>query len=260
MNTTTTAALALALSLGAGDVPAVPGSQRGGLSEADIRAVSPALAHYAAAKLADDLWKRPGLSPRDRSVVTVAAVIARNQLVLMPEQFALALDHGVTPGELSEIITHLAFYAGWGNAIGATAIARDLFAARGITQDQLPRASVDLLPVDEQAEADRAARVASSAGPASPGLVRDTTDVLFRDLWLRPGLAPRDRSLVTVSALIANGQVAQIPFHLNKAMDNGLTREQASEVVNQLAYYAGWPSAFSAVPVVRAVFDERGLN
>ncbi|WP_341773152.1 carboxymuconolactone decarboxylase family protein [Burkholderia anthina] len=222
--------------------------------------MSPALAHYAAAKLADDLWKRPGLSPRDRSVVTVAAVIARNQLVLMPEQFALALDHGVTPGELSEIITHLAFYAGWGNAIGATAIARDLFAARGITQDQLPRASVDLLPVDEQAEADRAARVASSAGPASPGLVRDTTDVLFRDLWLRPGLAPRDRSLVTVSALIANGQVAQIPFHLNKAMDNGLTREQASEVMNQLAYYAGWPSAFSAVPVVRAVFDERGLN
>nr|WP_244108489.1 carboxymuconolactone decarboxylase family protein [Burkholderia anthina] len=225
-----------------------------------MQAVSPALAHYAAAKLADDLWKRPGLSPRDRSVVTVAAVIARNQLVLMPEQFALALDHGVTPGELSEIITHLAFYAGWGNAIGATAIARDLFAARGITQDQLPRASVDLLPVDEQAEADRAARVASSAGPASPGLVRDTTDVLFRDLWLRPGLAPRDRSLVTVSALIANGQVAQIPFHLNKAMDNGLTREQASEVMNQLAYYAGWPSAFSAVPVVRAVFDERGLN
>ncbi|MGF6976209.1 4-carboxymuconolactone decarboxylase [Paraburkholderia sp. JPY465] len=257
MNATATTTIALALSVGAGDVPAEVVSQRGMLSEAAIQAVSPALGHYATVKLANDLWKRPGLSPRDRSIVTVAAVIARNQVVLMPEQFALALDNGVRPGEISEIITHLAFYAGWGNAIAATSIAKDIFAARGITQDQLPGASVDLLPLDEKAEADRAARVTSSAGPASSGLVRDTTEVLFRDLWLRPGLAPRDRSLVTVSALISNGQVQQIPFHLNKAMDNGLTREQASEVLNQLAYYAGWPNAFSAVPVVRSVFEER---
>ena len=56
-----------------------------------------------------------------------------------------------------------------------------------------------------------------------PGIVQYTTDVLFRDLWLRPDLAPRDRRLVTVSALIASGQVAQIPYHLNRAMDNGLS-------------------------------------
>ena len=73
-----------------------------------------------------------------------------------------------------------------------------------------------------------------------------TTDVLFRDLWLRPDLAPRDRSLVTVSALIANGLVAQISYHLNRAMDNGLTPTQAAEVVTHLAFYAGWPNAFSA--------------
>lgn len=263
MNATTSTAIALALSLGAGTAQtaqAEVGAQRGTLSEADILAVSPALDRYATVKLANDLWKRPGLSARDRSIVTVAAVIARNQVVLMPEQFTLALDNGVKPLELSEIITHLAFYAGWGNAIAATVIAREVFAAQGITQNQLPQASVERLPLDEKAEADRAARVASSAGPASPGLVRDTTDVLFRDLWLRPGLAPRDRSLVTVSALIANGQVQQIPFHLNKAMDNGLTREQASEVVNQLAYYAGWPNAFSAVPVVRSVFEARAAQ
>ena len=82
-------------------------------------------------------------------------------------------------------------------------------------------------------------------------------DVLFRDLWLRPDLAPRDRSLVTVSALIASGQVAQIPFHLNRAMDNGLTRAQASELLTHLAFYAGWPNAMSAVPVVKSVFDAR---
>ncbi|SAL86838.1 4-carboxymuconolactone decarboxylase [Caballeronia arvi] len=253
----TTAAIALALSLGASDANANIRAQRGPLSEADIKSVSPALEHYASSKLVNDVWKRPGLSPRDRSVVTVAGVIARNQTVLMAEQFALALDNGVRPSELSEIITHLAFYAGWGNAIAATVIAKEVFAARSIGEDQLPQASVALLPLDEKAEAARATSVESIAGPTSPDFVRDTTDVLFRDLWLRPGLASRDRSLVTVSALIANGQVQQIPFHLNKAMDNGLTREQASEVVSHLAYYAGWPNAFSAVPVVRSVFEQR---
>ena len=62
---------------------------------------------------------------------------------------------------------------------------------------------------------------------------------------------------MTVSALIATGQVAQVTFHLNRAMDNGLTRAQAGEVVTQLAFYAGWPSAFSALPVVKDVFDKR---
>ena len=84
-----------------------------------------------------------------------------------------------------------------------------------------------------------------------------TTDVLFRDLWLRPDLAPRDRSLVTVSALIASGQVAQITYHLNRAMDNGLTQTQAAEMVTHLAFYAGWPNAFSALPVLKDVFEKR---
>lgn len=94
-------------------------------------------------------------------------------------------------------------------------------------------------------------------GALVPGLVQYTTDVLFRDLWLRPGLAPRDRSLVTVSALIASGQVAQIAYHLNRAMDSGLTQVQAAEVITHLAFYAGWPHAMSAVPVAKDVFDKR---
>jgi 4-carboxymuconolactone decarboxylase len=62
---------------------------------------------------------------------------------------------------------------------------------------------------------------------------------------------------LTVSALIASGQVAQITYHLNRAMDNGLTQEQAGEVVTHLAFYAGWPNAFSALPVVKDVFERR---
>ncbi len=70
-----------------------------------------------------------------------------------------------------------------------------------------------------------------NVGPISPGSVKFTADPLFLDLWQRPALTPRDRSLVTVSALIAAGQSAQIGYHLNRAMDNGLSAEEAGEVV-----------------------------
>ena len=223
----------------------------------DLRAVSPALEKYAQDRIDGDLWTRPGLSPRDRSIVTVAAFIARNQAIEMPRHVNLALDNGVKPGELSEIITHLAFYSGWANAMAAVAVTKDVFAQRRIAADQLPPASPKPLPLDETAEARRATGVAQNFGAVAPGIVQYTTDVLFKDLWLRPDLAPRDRSLVTVSALVASGQVAQIPYHLNRAMDNGLTREQASEALTHLAFYAGWPNAFSALPVFKDVFEKR---
>jgi 4-carboxymuconolactone decarboxylase len=223
----------------------------------DVRRVAPALEKYTQDRVLGEVWKRPGLGPRDRSVVTIAALIARNQTTEMPYYVNLALDHGVKPRELSEIITHLAFYSGWGNAMLAVAVAKDVFDQRQIGTDQLPQASPPLLPLDQTAEAERAARVSQQFGAVVPGLVQYTTDVLFRDLWLRPDLAPRDRSLVTVSALIASGHVGQIPYHLNRAMDAGLTQAQAAEVITHLAFYAGWPNAFSALPVATEVFEKR---
>jgi 4-carboxymuconolactone decarboxylase len=232
-------------------------SPRSAVTPNDVRMVSPALAKYTQDAIENDLWKRPALSARDRSIVTVAALIARIQTVGMLHYFNRALDSGVTPGELSELITHLAFYSGWSNAFSAVAIVKDIFVQRGIGEDQLAEASPKLLPINEEAEAQRATTVEQNFGAVAAGVVQYTTDLLFRDLWLRPGLAPRDRSLVTVSALVASGQVAHIPYHLNRAMDNGLTKEQASEVLTHLAFYAGWPNVFSALPVVKGVFESR---
>ena len=223
----------------------------------EVRAVAPALEKYTQSFVLEDLWKRDGLSARDRSVITVSALIARNQTVELPFYLDSALGNGVTAGEISEIITHLAFYAGWSNAMSGVEAAKPVFAAHKITIDQLPPASGPMLPLDEAAESQRASRVAQQSGDASPGLLQYTTDLLFGDLWLRPGLAPRDRSLVTVSALIANGQVAQIPYHLNRAMDSGLTAKEAGEVIAHLAFYAGWPNAFSALPVVKDAIEKR---
>ncbi|WP_256214313.1 carboxymuconolactone decarboxylase family protein [Pseudomonas sp. NFR16] len=104
----------------------------------------------------------------------------------------------------------------------------------------------------------RRAAVDEAVGSTAPGLARYTHEVLFGDVWRQTDLAPRDRSLITVAALISQNQSAQLTFHLNRAMDNGLTREQAGGVVTHLAFYVGWPKAMSAVPVLKAVFASRG--
>jgi 4-carboxymuconolactone decarboxylase len=240
-----------------GEAAAKPTQALPALKSEDVMKVSPALDRYTQDTVRGGLWKRPDLSPRDRSIVTIAALIARNHTVELPYHLDLALDNGVKPGEVSELITHLAFYSGWGNAMAAVAVANDVFAQRKIGADQLPPASPDLLPIDKDAEAKRAANVEQQFGAVAPGLVQYITDILFNDLWLRPGLAPRDRSLVTVSALIAAGQVAQVTFHLGRAMDNGLTQAQAAEAITHLAFYAGWPNAMSALPVAKDVFEKR---
>ena len=89
----------------------------------------------------------------------------------------------------------------------------------------------------------------------APKLVSLTDDVLFGDVWERKELTPRERSLITVAALITGGNSEQLPFHLNKAKENGLTETELKEVITHLAFYAGWPKAMSAITVAKQVFE-----
>jgi 4-carboxymuconolactone decarboxylase len=248
-------ALTLAMAMA---VPAYAqnGNVSSGTSEA-LRAVAPALEGYANDTVFGALWQRPELSARDRSIVTIAALIARNQPLELAAQLERALDNGVTPAEISGVVTHLAFYSGWGNAVAAAPTIKAVFDARGIDPAVLRAAEATALPFDEEGDAARAASVAQTMAGAAPGLEHFTTDLLFRDLWLRPDLAARDRSLVTISSLISLGQTAQLAGHLNRGMDNGLTATEAGEIVAHLAFYAGWPNAFSAGPIVRDVLESR---
>ena len=120
----------------------------------------------------------------------------------------------------------------------------------GLERDQ----ALDVGRID--AERHRAKRVGDLFAAVFPGVTQYTTDVLFRDLWLRPALAPRDRSLVTISSLVASGQVAQLTGHVTIGMNNGLTQAEISEALTHLAFYAGWPNVFSAMPVVKEVFEK----
>lgn len=108
-----------------------------------------------------------------------------------------------------------------------------------------------------QAAAPQPSRAQQLMGDINPKLADLTDTVLFGDVWARPGLSPRDRSLVTVSALIAMNRPDQLRSHLALARDNGLTEAQLVEAITHLAFYSGWPNAVTATTVAREVFREK---
>ena len=217
--------------------------------------VAPGLGHFTDDVLFGDVWLRPQLAPRDRSLVTVATLVSTGKVAQIGSHVRRALDNGVEPAEIGELITHLAFYSGWPNAMSAVTETKKIFETRGIgplESSAAPRIKLD--PISETA---RAATVEKAIAPTAPALADLTNRILFADLWTRPELKPRDRSLVTFAALVAMGQPEQLPFHLNRAMDNGLTQTEASEVLAHIAFYAGWPRAMSAVSTLEQVFAGR---
>ncbi|KQR75264.1 hypothetical protein ASF98_05355 [Arthrobacter sp. Leaf337] len=96
-------------------------------------------------------------------------------------------------------------------------------------------------------------------GDIAPKLAQLTDDVLFGDVWERPGLSPRDRSLITVAALTALYRTGQLPSHLRLALANGVTPDELVEMFTHLAFYAGWPNAITAVTALKEVLAEQQL-
>jgi 4-carboxymuconolactone decarboxylase len=91
----------------------------------------------------------------------------------------------------------------------------------------------------------------------APKLIELSESVLYADVWERPGLSKRDRSLITVAALTALYRSDQLKGHLERALANGVTREEISEVITHRAFYAGWPTAMTAARIARGVFEEK---
>jgi 4-carboxymuconolactone decarboxylase len=93
-------------------------------------------------------------------------------------------------------------------------------------------------------------------GDTAPELVRLTDEVLFGQVWADPGLSQRDRSLVTVAALVSLGRTEQLRSHLRRAMDNGLSKDELVTAMTHLAFYAGWPAAMTAVTELKKITEE----
>ncbi|WP_277980551.1 carboxymuconolactone decarboxylase family protein [Sphingomonas phyllosphaerae] len=212
-----------------------------------LDAVAPPLAPYTRDRIIDELWHRPGLSTRDRAIVTLATLIARNAAQAYPYYTNKALDSGVAPVEVSELVVHLAFYAGWPSAVGALAVIKDVFASRGIGRDALAPCELDLLPSTAIPDGvGQDAYIGSEVASVSPALAHFSRDLLDQEIWRRPDLAPRDRSLATVTALAALGQTERFPLYVSRAIALGVTTEQLGEALAHTAFYGGWGLAHQA--------------
>jgi 4-carboxymuconolactone decarboxylase len=99
--------------------------------------------------------------------------------------------------------------------------------------------------------------VQTMIGDIAPKLAELTDDVIFGDVWERPGLSKRDRSVITVTALIALNRTEQLPFHLRKALEHGVTQDELVEIITHLAFYSGWPNSMSAVRIAKEVFAKK---
>jgi 4-carboxymuconolactone decarboxylase len=97
-------------------------------------------------------------------------------------------------------------------------------------------------------------------GDVAPKLADLTEKVLFGDIWERPGLSKRDRSLITVTALVSMNRTEQLPYHLRRALDNGVTQVELVELITHLAFYSGWPTAMSAIRLAKEAFQDNASS
>ena len=198
-----------------------------------------------------DVWERPELSPRDRSLITVAATQSLYATDQLRGHLGRALDNGVTPEEISEVITHLAFYSGWPKAVNASRTAAEVFLACDLP---LPEVGPAAPPMEGSVAAARGGYL----GAPYLGLLRNS--VLYGDVWERPGLSPRDRSLITLASSQALEQASEFRGHIGRGLNNGLTALEISELITHVAFYTGWPGAVMASRTVIEVFEERGVE
>jgi 4-carboxymuconolactone decarboxylase len=210
--------------------------------------IAPGLATLTDDVLYGDVWRRPELSPRDRSLVTISVLIATGKTAQLAGHLGRALTSGLKPSEASALLAHLAIYCGWPSAVSALEAYEQVYSARKVDTSSLGAGSPRVpAPASEAA---RAGATRDELGTVAPKFVQLTNDVVFDDLWRRPDLSVRDRSLATIAALAAMGDDDQLHVYLHRGIESGLTRSQIAEALTHLAFYAGWPKATKALTAV----------
>lgn len=226
----------------------VTAEERPSVAPKNMQAIAPALAGYTDRVLFGDMWVRSELAPRDRSIVTLSVLIATGKTAQLESHLGRGLDNGITPGEVAGMVTQLAFYTGWPNAVSALNEIEKVFAARRVD----PAALGGVVPT--AAHPSRHMAAAPTLAPVAPKFAQLTDDVVFAGLWRRTDLSLRDRSLVTIAALAAGSDHDQLGLHVRRGLTNGLAPPQIVEALTHLAFYAGWPKADAAIGVAAKVF------
>lgn len=212
--------------------------------------LAPGMAEYTDDVLFGDVWLRKDISPRDRSLITITALIASGRSAQLPNHLGRALDNGLEPVEASGILSHLAVYAGWPLAVSSLEVYDRVYTARGI--GPISGASARAATKTTTATAIRPP-VAPDPAAAAPKFAELTDALVRKNLWQRTDLAPRDRSLVSIAALVAMGEMDGLSGEIERGRANGLISVEISETLTHLAFYIGWPRAERAIAIFAAM-------
>lgn len=235
------------------------------------------LGSFAVDHVLGNLWSRPQLSRRDRSMIVVAFLAAQGAVDELQSHVRGALNHGVTRSEVQEIVLQIAGYAGFPMAMQASRVVAQAFNAVDKTARQPDR--TEALAKDDPARSADAVDVLGTlfAGRLSgdPAIARASLieslggvgelvfDFAFGELWSRNELSRRDRSLVTVAILGILARSEELAVHVPAALNHGVTRIEVEEVMVQLTVYGGFPRAVEGMRATRAAFariDERAAG
>ncbi len=215
-----------------------------------------------------EMWDRPQLARRDRSLMIIAVLAAQGRDEELEAHVQIGLNHGLVDTEIEEINLHVAAYAGFPAAMAA-ARHIDVALRRAAGVERLPdREGAEHLGDAERLRRAGEVRASLTAGRANPDPDADLAamqaalgDVgnwamlwAFGEIWARPQLSRRDRSLVVIAILAALGQDAELAFHVPGGLNHGLTRTEIEEVMTHLALYAGFPRAVEGMRAARAAF------
>jgi len=214
------------------------------------------------------MWARPELSRRDRSLLVISTLAAQARDEELVLHTRIGLRNGLKREEVEEILLHVAAYAGYPAAMAASRkVDQGLREELGL--EQLPERAGAARKSDAERDRDGASVLTTIAGAASPlapeqGLQRMQAMLgevgvtayrwAFGEIWSRDQLSRRDRSIVVIAILVAQGCVAELDVHAAAGLRHGLTRVEVEEIVNHLSLYAGIPRAVEAIRAVRASF------
>jgi len=227
-----------------------------------------ALGSFAVDHVLGNLWSRPQLSRRDRSLIVVSFLASIGSIDELRSHVRGALNHGVTRSEVEEIVLQVAGYAGFPMAMQASRIVDEVFRAQdGVERlPDRPEAAAKDDPARWRDAADVLATLFAGRLPADPATARAglvealggvgelAFDWAFGELWSRTQLSRRDRSLVTVAILAILARADELAVHVPGALNHGVTREEVEEVMVQLTVYGGFPRAVEGIRAARAAF------
>jgi alkylhydroperoxidase/carboxymuconolactone decarboxylase family protein YurZ len=229
------------------------------VSEASAQTAQPAVGAFDASPylneirndvLFGDVWERPGLSPRDRSLITIAVTQSLYATDQVRTHVGRGLDNGLTQAEIAELIAHVLVYSGFPTGVNAARAATEVFQQRNLpaVPPSTPRNREPVAPP-----------AYPNSFPSTPYLAALLNDFVYGELWERPDLSKRDRSLATIAVAQAMGASSELSSHLGRGLDNGVTQTEIAEVITHVAFYAGIPSAVNAARVAATVFERRNL-